>query len=145
MKTLQKLVIFQALSSVISGLLISKMSLLGKVGISLFFKEYQIFKSFWQTALLFLVIQFLVIGVFLILTKTVKKVTNFSIVAIMLVLLGLGATIYDFQTETSHRLLNGYFHSGFYLFWVSVLVSIFWILLAKNRNHQVQSTHLSNK
>ena len=47
MKNVTILGLVQALLSLISGILISKMSFIGKIGISTMYREYTIFKTWW--------------------------------------------------------------------------------------------------
>ncbi|WP_313375365.1 hypothetical protein [Chishuiella sp.] len=114
-----------ALSSLISGILISKMSLLGKIGISIVHTEYTLLKFWWKTALLFFIIQtFLHIILSLWQYKNYNSKARFilPVFFFLLGILGLYYTHYDF-TETSHRLLKVSFHAGFYLFWATWLLN----------------------
>ena len=51
MKNLSILTLIQALLSLVSGILISKMSFIGKIGVSTFYSQYAVFKTWWKTAL----------------------------------------------------------------------------------------------
>jgi hypothetical protein len=120
--------------SVISGYLLSKASLVGKAGISLFYREYQFLKVWWQGALVVFGVLFLL---FLIQAavqrKTARGTANFiHILCILLALAGLYFTYNDFRHDLSHRLLGERFHLGAYLFWIGwVMVSMF--LLAQKK------------
>ncbi|WP_313385084.1 hypothetical protein [Chishuiella sp.] len=114
-----------ALSSLISGILISKMSFVGKIGISIIHTEYILLKTWWKTALLFFIIQaFLHIILSLWQFRNSETKARFILPTLFFALgiLGLYYTYYDF-TETSHRLLKISFHSGFYLFWATWLLN----------------------
>ena len=110
-----------AFSSLLSGIMISKMSFIGKVGITIIYNEYTILKSWWKTALLLFAIQaiiFVVLSVWKM--KTTKRLKQLLLPFIFLSIgiIGLIYTYYDF-TETSHRLLKKTFHFGFYIFWLT--------------------------
>ena len=48
MKNLSILTLIQALLSLVSGILISKMSFIGKIGGSTFYSQYAVFKTWWK-------------------------------------------------------------------------------------------------
>ena len=107
MKNVTILGLVQALLSLISGILISKMSFIGKIGISTMYREYTIFKTWWKTALLLLVIQLVLIAV-LQLFKAKVSVSFSRLLAFLLIVLGgIGAyfTYIDFTT-TSHKMMK---------------------------------------
>ena len=127
MKNVTILGLVQALLSLISGVLISKMSFIGKIGISTMYREYTIFKTWWKTALLLLVIQ-LVLIVVLQLFKAKVSVSFSRLLAFLLIVLGgIGAyfTYIDFTTTL-----------GFYLFWVGWFITCFYYLLFKKKKKE---------
>lgn len=130
MKRTQSIILLQAILSLVSGYLISKMSFIGRLGINLFHSEYKIFKSWWQTALLLFGIQMLVFGIqwFVKKRKDNKTALITSIGLLCISLLGLYATYHDFQHTFTHKLLKEKFHLGFYLFWLSWLGSCLYFL-----------------
>ena len=108
-----------AFSSLLSGIMISKMSFIGKIGITIIYNEYTILKSWWKTALLLFAIQaviFIVLSIWN--EKTTKRFKRLLLPLIFLFMgiIGLIYCYYDF-TETSHRLLKKTFHFGLYIFW----------------------------
>lgn len=117
------LITVQGLLCLLQVYLVSKISLIGKVGIALFYKEYRIFRSGWKTFLLFFGLQLLVIVLLQIMEKrgpakrTIFTATVIGIIAIV----GLLFTFIDFQYTYSHRLLKERFHLGFYLFWLCMM------------------------
>ncbi len=122
-----------AILSLLSGILISKMSFIGKVGITLIYNEYTIFKSWWQTALVMFIIQLIIFGILSF--SQHKKQSKFkrSILPILFILIGVAGfyyTYYDF-TETSHRLMKKSFHFGFYLFWMTWFINCFFFFSTK--------------
>lgn len=129
-KSLSLLVLFQAILMAIAGYLISKISLIGKIGINLFYSEYSIFKSAWKTTLLLFIIQLVLIGIQWIVNKRYdRKIANIlSWTLLIVALVGLFATYNDFQNTFSHRLLKEKFHLGFYLFWLGwISTSLYFI------------------
>ena len=137
MKNVTILGLVQALLSLISGILISKMSFIGKIGISTMYREYTIFKTWWKTALLLLIIQLILIAV-LQLFKAKVSVSFSRLLAFLLIVLGgIGAyfTYIDFTT-TSHKMMRLSFHLGFYLFWVGWFITCFYYLLFKNKKKE---------
>lgn len=121
MKATRFIFLLQVVLSLLSGYLISKMSFIGRLGINLFYSEYTIFKSWWQTALLLFTIQLLIFGVQLFIKKRKgnKLAYRFSLGLLLIALIGLYVTYHDFQHTFSHRLLKEKFHLGFYLFWLT--------------------------
>lgn len=135
MKGIKLLIIFQIIISAVSAWLLAQMSFLGKIGISLFYKEYQILRNPWQTGAMLIGIQLFVILILWIFYRGFgKKATHFmAILVIILALVGLGYTIYDFQEEFSHKMLKTKFHIGGYLIWVGMMVSGLFFLLKNKR------------
>lgn len=132
------LVAAQALLCVISAYLISKISLIGKIGIALFYKEYKILRSGWKTFLLFFMIQLVIIGVlYLLHHKRSRKATVYTALGIMAAALtGLGFTYNDFLHTYTHRLLKERFHMGFYLFWIGMIASCVFFLVQSALSRQ---------
>lgn len=135
MKRTKFIILLQAFFSMVSGYLISKMSFLGRLGINLFYSEYKVFKSWWQTALLLFVIQMLVFGTQLFIKKTKKNkiALTTSIALLCISFIGLYGTYYDFQHTFSHKLLKEKFHLGFYLFWIGWLGTCLYFLTSPSK------------
>jgi hypothetical protein len=114
-----------AVLSLLSGYLLSKVSLTGRAGISLFYKEYRFLKVWWQGALVvfgtLLLLLLLQASISSKLTRT--KANLFHGFMILLALLGLYFTYQDFRHTIAHRLLGERFHLGAYLFWISWIIS----------------------
>lgn len=128
MKKFWLLVLSMLVLSLISGYLISKMSFIGKVGINFFYREYAIFKVWWQTAALFFGIQFT-----LILLQTLAKTKWISWIVLILAVAGLVITFIDFNNEFSHKILREKFHVGFYLFFIATIMHSIYFLLSDSR------------
>ena len=124
MKNFKILVCLQLLLSVVSGVLVSQMSFLGRLGISIAYRQYSLFKSWWETAIVFAVIQILLtlLQRYIAMKRPVNKARMFSALLMVVAIAGLYGTYHDFTTTFSHKLLKEKFHLGFYLFWLT------WIL-----------------
>jgi Na+/melibiose symporter-like transporter len=132
-KQVLPLITAQALLCFLSAYLISKISLIGKIGIAVFYKEYKWLRSGWKTFLVFFTVQLIVIGVLYFLhRKRSKKATVYTAAGIMAVALtGLWFTYNDFLHTYSHRLLKERFHMGFYLFWLGMIgTCVFFLVLS---------------
>lgn len=123
-------ILFLAGLSLVSGYLASKASLVGRLGISLFYREYQFLKTGWGGALAaFALFLFLFLFQYLISkTKSRNTAIKFFLAFLFLGLAGLIATYLDFRNTLSHRWLGERFHLGFYLFWIGWMsISIFYL------------------
>ena len=107
MKNFSILTLVQALLSLISGVLISKMSFIGRIGVSTAYNQYAVFKVWWKTAILLFIVQF-ILALFLQTFKS-KVSNNFArLLALLLIIVGgIGAyfTYIDFTT-TAHKVMN---------------------------------------
>lgn len=135
MKTLLYLGIFQAFLSAVSAWLMAQMSFIGKLGIGLFYSEYKILKSPVETGLTIFGVQMVVVALlFLLYNFASKKITNiFAGIILVLAVLGLGYTIYDFTYEFSHKILKTKFHIGFYLIWFGIIITCIIYLIKPKR------------
>lgn len=136
----RKLLLFlllMALSS-ISGYMMSKASWIGRVGMTFFYKEYNLLKIWWQGAIavfIVLIVLFAIHGLIKVRLTQLKvphlawKVVN--IVLLMLASAGLYFTYYDFSHELAHRMLGWRFHLGFYLIWIGWMVICLFFLFGK--------------
>jgi hypothetical protein len=128
------LILFLLVLACLSGYLMSQPSLVGRVGMDLFYKQYRFLKTWWQGALLVFVvwILFMLVQGFVQKKLSARKARIFQIVMILLALTGFYFTWNDFHNSTTHRWLKTRFHIGAYLFWVGwILVSIHYLLQKK--------------
>ena len=126
MKKKTLIIVLLLIVSIISGHLMSKASLVGKAGMSLFYREYNFLKVWWQGALLVftaLIVLFVLLH-FIQRKVAYNKMKTISLLALLAGILGAYFTYYDFRHTLSHRLLGERFHIGAYLFWVG------WLLVA---------------
>lgn len=139
MKGLSTIIVLQALLSTISGVLLSQMSFIGKVGISVMYREYGLFKIWWKTAVLLFAIQLALLLVLWLVKRLLSR--RLALAAFLLLLLfglvGAYFTYLDFTT-TTHRLMKANFHAGIYLFWGTwTLVCIYFMAVPlKRRQHR---------
>lgn len=131
MKKKTLIIVLLLIISIISGHLLSKASLAGKAGMSLFYREYNFLKVWWQGALLVftaLIVLFVLLH-FIQRKVAYNKMKTISMLAILAGILGAYFTYYDFRHTLSHRLLGERFHIGAYLFWAGwLLVALFYFL-----------------
>ncbi len=92
------------LLSAVSGYLLSRASLVGRVGINLFYKEYKFLKTGWQGALLvFVVLVFVLLAHHTAQNNLVRgKQIGFFLVMLLLAVTGLFFTYSDFRHSLSH-------------------------------------------
>lgn len=126
------LVLIQAIISLVAGILLSKMSLIGKVGVSTVYTEYGFLKHWYKGFAAVFSLQLLLIAILWI-VKRVTTFKNFSIVNLVLIILGLLGLIYTFYdfTATSHKYMNGQFHAGGYLFWAGWFFTCLFFFFAR--------------
>lgn len=138
MKGLGTLVAVQALLSTISGVLMSQMSFIGKVGITVMYRDYGIFKVWWKTAILLFTVQLALLFVLWLIRKLLSRRLSFAILLLFLLfgLIGAYFTYLDFTT-TSHRVLKTNFHAGGYLVWGSWVLACVYFMVMPIRKKQL--------
>jgi hypothetical protein len=128
------LIILLAGIATVSGILMSKASWLGRVGMTFFHKEYNLLKVWWEGALAVFVIFMALFIIHTIIHQTTRVVLG-RVIHFVLFLAALGCaylTYDDFTNDFTHRLLKWRFHYGFYLIWVGwVLISLFFLFKKK--------------
>lgn len=120
-----------AFLSCLSGWLMSRPSLVGRMGIELFYKEYKFLRTWWQGALaVFVTLMILLVLQGILALKLSKRKSNLiQLGMILLALLGFYFTYYDFNHTATHRWLKERFHIGAYLFWASwIMISIYYLV-----------------
>ena len=124
--------LFQGLISVVSGILITQMSLLGRIGIHTMYRQFLVFRSWWKTALLFFAAQCLLLALLYGVRKAMRLSSAKKVAWILLLIgiLGAGTTYWDFS-HTMHKVMKAKFHFGFYLFWLGWVVCTLSLLKAK--------------
>ncbi len=128
------LLVFLAALSLLSGYLMSKASWVGKLGISLFYKQYNFLKIWWQGALIVFAGLLILFIITALAQKTLKPLsaTVANIASFLLALGGMYFTYTDFRHDISHRLLGEPFHIGVYLFWIGwISISLFYLFSKK--------------
>jgi hypothetical protein len=120
MKRIYWLAIFLFVLAGFAGYLLSRASLVGRVGISLFYTQYKFLRVWWQAGAVILSVWVLLFFLHRWLAKRIaeKRQKTIHLAAILLAALGLYFTNQDFQHTLSHRLLGTKFHVGAYLFWM---------------------------
>ncbi|MFV0607235.1 MAG: cytochrome d ubiquinol oxidase subunit II [Niabella sp.] len=128
--------------SLISGVLTSGISLVGRLGVNVFYKEYKFFKSWWQAALICLGLMLLITLLCYILDRTLKasvfKWTTFLLLFVCFA--GLYLTYKNFRTDLSHRWLGERFHLGIYLYWIGFsIISLFFLFSTKSSKNSISN------
>lgn len=126
------LLLLQVIVSLISGILLSKMSIIGRIGVSTVYTEYGFLKHWYKGFAAVLLAQIILIAI-LWLVKRFTTYKNFSIVNLVFIILGLLGllyTYYDF-TSTTHKYMNDQFHWGGYLFWIGWFITCFYFFFAR--------------
>lgn len=116
--------------AVLAGYLFSKINLIGRAGIALFYNEYRFFKSWWKGALAVFTIWLLLFWLqgFIDRKLVHGQAVLLHIAALVIALIGLFATYSNFRHDISHRIIGERFHLGFYLFWAGwMLISLFYL------------------
>jgi hypothetical protein len=130
MKRKSFLVLLLLVLSGIGGYLLSKASLVGRVGISLFYKQYKFLKVWWQAGLLLFGVWMILFFLQGLVQRKLSPAGSrlIQMGAIVAALVGLYFTYQDFRHNTSHRWLGERFHLGGYLFWVGwIIISVFYL------------------
>ncbi len=130
MKRTSLLVISLLALSGIAGYVLSKASLVGRVGISLFYRQYKFLKVWWQGGLLIFAVWMLLFFLQGLVQRklSAKTSTLIQMGAIVAALVGLYFTYQDFRHTLSHRWLGERFHLGGYLFWIGwIIISVFYL------------------
>lgn len=126
-------VISLALFSLLTGYLLSAISLIGKAGISLFYTQYQFLKTWWKGALLVFIVWIVLFTFLQALDKRISKAASNIVftVSLSIAIAGLFFSYADFRTSLSHRWLGERFHLGIYLFWLGWIAIALFLLLKK--------------
>lgn len=135
MKKLLYIAVIQLLLAIISAMLLAQMSLLGKLGIALFYKNYSILKSPILSGAIIFGVQFLIVLILHLfyLMGNRKLLRTICLLFLLVAILGLSYTIYDFRTEFSHRILKSKFHYGGYLVWIGIMLSTIYYFFVPKR------------
>ncbi|MEO7309359.1 MAG: cytochrome d ubiquinol oxidase subunit II [Chitinophagaceae bacterium] len=119
----------------VAGWLVSGVSMVGKLGIRFFYKEYTLFRSWWKTGLAFMGVLMIIFGVLWWAQKKMSP-SKAKLVAFFTLFAGIAGLIFtynDFQHTLTHRLLKERFHLGFYMFWLGWLANCgYYLFMGKN-------------
>jgi len=133
------LILIQVIVSLVSGILLSKMSIIGKIGVSTVYTEYGFMKQWYKGFAAVLLIQLLLIAILWI-VKRLTTYKNFSLVNLVFIILGLIGLLYTFYdfTSTSHKYMNSQFHAGGYLFWAGWFITCLYFFFARVKPKPIQ-------
>lgn len=135
------LVLLQVIVSLLAGIFLSKMSLIGRIGVSTLYTEYSFLKFWYKGFAYILIVQLLLIAILWIVKRftTYKNFTLVNLIFIILGLIGLLYTFYDF-TQTSHKYMNTQFHTGGYLFWAGWFITCLFFFFARVKPKPIDLT-----
>jgi hypothetical protein len=125
-----------ALLAAITGFMMSRMTTVGRWGLSIFYKEYGFLKIWWQAALLVFAIWMIIYAAHRLVQQKVSKASALAVnlISLMFGIAGLYFTYLDFRNDFSHRLMGERFHIGFYLFWLGWMsISIYFLAQKSSR------------
>ena len=130
MRRAASLSLFLALLSLVSGYLLSNASLVGRVGISLFYQEYGFLKIWWQAALVVFAALILLYALQSLIQRMAGRSVSRAvhIFALVAALVGLYLSYDYFRNNLAHRWMGERFHLGIYLFWLGWMVISVYLL-----------------
>lgn len=123
-------ILFLFLLSCVAGYVLSKASLVGRIGIGLFYKQYKFLKVWWQAGLVIFIFWIVLFFVHERMQRkfSPKTAKLIHIGTIVVAVIGLYFTYQDFRHTTSHRWLGERFHLGGYLFWMGwISIAVFYL------------------
>ena len=143
MKRTILLILSLAMLSVASGMLLSKASWIGRVGMTFFYKEYNLLKIWWQGAIAVYIVLLLLFALHAFIQRTLQPTAArvMHIAGLLIAGMCLYLTYDDFTNNLSHRLLGWRFHYGFYLGWVGwILICLFYAVKKRSKTTIVTSS-----
>lgn len=110
--------------AMVTGYLLSRASLVGKIGMTYVYQEYAFLKTWWKGALAVLAVWLLLLALQGVAQRTLStsRARLVQLCCVVLAVAGLWFTYHDFRHTLSHRLLGERFHLGGYLFWLGWLL-----------------------
>ena len=138
-KKLAPIALFLAFLSCISGYLMSKPSLVGRIGINVFYREYRFLQTWWQGALVVFITLLIILLIHHLVYQKLqkKKAVIIYIIMFLLALVGFYFTWQDFHSTTTHRWLKERFHIGAYLFWLGWAVISLYFISQNIKKHSI--------
>ena len=129
-------ILIMAAMSMLTGYMMSKISLVGRFGINMFHREYQFLKVWWQGALLVFTVWLIIFITHSILNRRVSKASALAanLISLIVAIGGLYFTYSDFRHDFTHNLIGERSHIGFYLFWIGWMgISLFFLAQKSSR------------
>lgn len=147
MKRHNLLLLFLSGLSLIAGYLLSKVSLVGRMGMTLFYREYNFLKSWWKATGLLLVVFVLIYGLHVLAQKKLPwaSARRVYLLSVIFAVIGLYISYDDFRHAASHRLLGERFHIGVYLFWIGWMATSLYFIVQNALDRRLPFASVRNK
>ena len=141
------MLIFLAALSVVAGYLLSKVSIVGRMGMKIFYKEYLFLRSWWKDTLLMFVVLMILFSVHGYLQQKLpwNRSNKVFMISVVLALAGLYLSYDDFRHTLSHHLLGERFHIGVYLFWIGWIVTGLYYIVHNALDKRLPSDEMGHK
>lgn len=136
----RNLLLFSLLAalSALSGFMMSKASWIGRVGMTFFYKEYNLLKIWWQGAIAVFIVLMVLFALHLLIKGRFARLKlpymawkGVNIALLMAATAALYFTYNDFTHELAHRMLGWRFHLGFYMVWIGWMIICLFFLFEK--------------
>lgn len=139
--------LFLTFLSVVAGYLLSKVSLVGRMGMSLFYKEYQFLRSWWKDSVLLFVVFMVLFALHNFAAKRLpgRSAGKVFIISAVLAVAGLYISYDDFRHTISHHLLGERFHIGVYLFWIGWIATSLYFIVVNTMDNRLPSGYSGHK
>lgn len=137
MKQYKGFIAYLAGLSLLAGYLFSKASWIGRIGISLFYRQYNFLKTWWKGAGVVFIILLLLLAAHEYFNRKLKpsSARMLHLTALLGSLAGLFFTFLDFRHTLKHRWMGERFHLGAYCFWIG-WISVCLLFLYKTRKRE---------
>lgn len=132
--------------AILAGVLLSNASWIGKIGVSLFYKEYSFLKVWYKSAALYYGGWLLLYAIQYFIQKNSRQTTAIltQVFAIALAIAGLFFSYSSFRQNLSHSIMGERFQLGVYLFWVGwILISLFFLFQKKSKKAPTHHVHVT--
>ena len=141
------MLIFLTALSVVAGYLLSKVSIVGRMGMKIFYKEYLFLRSWWKDTLLLFVVLMILFAVQAYLKQKLPpdRSNKIFLISVVFALAGLYISYDDFRHTLSHHFLGERFHIGVYLFWIGWMATGIYFIVQNSLDGRLPSGEPGHK